>query len=339
VIGRLRREAGSRLFRGRVRLGIGEQLGAISSEDLEDIRRRFPLAKFFVLGHARSGTSFLGRLIRLHPRVHCEWQTQFFSDRGPIPYFTSPSFRHWLRHPSNKWVAGWDPTPALLRVCLDTILEREARRVGKDIVGDKSPNENGATAVHWLAALYPEARVIYIVRDGRDTILSKRVQAFIDQPDSLGRADRRMRQAFLADPRGFSGGRRSMFSSGWLENAARGWSESVSGSVAAGKELYRDRFETVRYEDLLQDPLAPLRRLWAFLGAEPDLPSLEAAVRQHAHENPEAEWHQSSGPETVRQLPRGVKGGWRDFFTPEDAARFERAAHDTLAAFGYLQPE
>jgi hypothetical protein len=336
MIGRLKREAGSRLYRGRIRLGEGTDLPRLAPEDLEDVRRRFPLPKFFILGHARSGTSFLGRLIRLHRRVHCEWQTQFFSARGPIPHFTSPSFQHWLRHPSNKWVAGWDPTPALLRVSLDTILEREARRVGKDIVGDKSPNENGEVAVRWLSAVYPDARLIYIVRDGRDTILSKRVQAFLDQPDSLGRGDRRVRTAFLKDPAAFTGSSRSMFTTGWLENAARVWSGSVAGSVAAGRGLYGDRFEVVRYEDLLDDPLAPMRRLWGFLGADPQDPGLEAAIHAQVRENPEADWHQASGSAFVRDLPRGVHGGWRTVFTPDDAASFERVAHDTLEAFGYL---
>jgi hypothetical protein len=105
-----------------------------------------------------------------------------------VPYLTSAGFRGWLRHPSNKWASGWDPTPALLRISCDLLLERGAELAGKGTVGDKSPNENDAQAVLWLAAIYPDARLIYIVRDGRDTVLSKRIQAFIDQPESLGAA-------------------------------------------------------------------------------------------------------------------------------------------------------
>jgi hypothetical protein len=326
------------LFRGRVRLGDGGGLERIHPEDLEDIQRRFPMPKFFILGHARSGTSFLARLIRLHPDVHCEWQTQFFSDRGPIPYFTAPAFRHWLRHPSNKWVTGWDPTPVLLRVCLDTILEREGRRVSKRIVGDKSPNENGAAAVHWLSAVYPDARLIYIVRDGRDTILSKRIQAFIDQPDTLKRQDRRVRTAFLEDPSQFLEGRRSIFTPAWLEAAARGWSEAVQGSAAAARELFGRRYQVVRYEDLLTDPNRVLRQLWEWLGAGPPDADLAASVRLQVQENPEAEWHEASASALAQALPRGTYGGWRRVFTSSDADLFERVAHDGLEAFGYLSP-
>ncbi|MBF8260592.1 MAG: sulfotransferase [candidate division NC10 bacterium] len=335
MIGNLRREAGNRLFGERIRLGDGSDLGRISPEDLEDVRRRFPLPKFFILGHARSGTSYLARLIRLHRRVHCEWQTQFFSDRGPIPYFTASSFRHWLRHPSNKWVAGWDPTPVLLRVSLDTILEREARKIGKDIVGDKSPNENGHVAIRWLSAVYPDASLVYIVRDGRDTILSKRIQVFIDQPQTLGRRDRRVRRDFMENPAAFLHGARSIFTSNWLQDAARRWAEAVQASVRAGRELYGERFELVRYENLLQDPYPAMRRLWRFLGADADDADLESSVREQAQQNPEAEWHRVSGSALVRDLPRGVHGGWRTVFTTADQAAFERIAGAVLEAFDY----
>jgi hypothetical protein len=338
MIDGLRREIGRRVFRGRVRLGDGAGLGRITPDDLDDLRRRFPLPKFFVLGHARSGTSFLARLLRAHPEVHCEWQTQFFSERGPIPYFTAPAFRAWLRHPSNKWVAGWEPTPALLRACLDTILERGARQAGKRIVGDKSPNENADRAVRWISALYPDGRLIYIVRDGRDTILSKRIQAFIDQPESLGRRDRRVRQEFMAHPQAFLDGRRSIFTEAWLESSARGWADAVGSSVAAGQELLGESFRVVRYEDFLEDPLPPLARLWEFLGAAPVGPEIESLVRAQGGMNPEAEWHAASASGVAEFLPRGVRGAWRRLFTAADVARFDDAAGNVLETYGYLEP-
>ena len=334
----LRHQAARWLFRGRIRLGDGASLAAIRPEDLEDVRRRFPRPKFFIFGHARSGTSFLARLIRLHPDVHCEWQTQFFSERGPIPYFTSTSFRQWLRHPSNKWASGWDPTPTLLRVCCDTILERAADKVGKSTVGDKSPNENGAEAVRWLAAVYPDARLIYIVRDGRDTVLSKRIQAFIDQPRTLGRADRRVRRDFIQDPGPFLRKEKSIFTRRWLAEAAGNWSRAVQESVADGRRHFGDRFTAVRYEDVLADPYHVIRGLWMFLGVGPGDADLESSVARQVQENPEAEWHQTSAFTFVRGLPRGVHGGWRTLFTKADAEGFEEGAREALQAFDYLAP-
>jgi hypothetical protein len=334
----MRRAIAQWIYRGRIRLGDGLGLEPILADDLAQARRRFPRPKFFIFGHARSGTSFLARLVRQHPDVHCDWQTQFFSERGPIPYFTSPSFRRWLRHPSNRWTQAWDPTAALLRVCCDTILEREAEKAGKRVVGDKSPNENGAQAVRWLAAVYPDAHLLYIVRDGRDTVLSKRVQAFIDQPQTLGRADRRVRQAFIQEPQPFIERRRSLFTPAWLEAAARNWAHNVEGSVAAGRELFGDRFALVRYEALLAEPYRSLTALWTFLGVGSGEAALEAEVEKETRSNPEADWHGSSAFAFVQLLPRGVHGGWRDLYTTADAQLFERAAGNALRQFDYQRP-
>ena len=48
-------------------------------------------------------------------------------------------------------------------------MEREAAKEGKPIVGDKSPSSTiHGQAVRDLHSIYPDAKLIYIVRDGRD---------------------------------------------------------------------------------------------------------------------------------------------------------------------------
>jgi hypothetical protein len=216
------------------------------------------------------------------------------------------------------------------------LLERGAELAGKGTVGDKSPNENDAQAVLWLAAIYPDARLIYIVRDGRDTVLSKRIQAFIDHPESLGRSYRRLRQAFIDDPGPFLRNERSIFTEAWLGDAARKWDKAVEESVAAGRQRYGDRFAVIRYEDLLAEPYATMDGLWRFLGVAPAGADVEASIVRLSQDNPEARWHESSSFAFVHELPRGVHGGWRSLFTAADAALFEAAARRSLTAFGYL---
>ena len=41
---------------------------ALTLEEASEARQFFPLPKFFIFGHARSGTTLLTRLVRLHPR-------------------------------------------------------------------------------------------------------------------------------------------------------------------------------------------------------------------------------------------------------------------------------
>ena len=63
-------------FRGRMPKQERSPILAITPEEVAQAREFFPLDKFFIYGHARSGTTLLTRLIRLHPEVHCNYQGQ-----------------------------------------------------------------------------------------------------------------------------------------------------------------------------------------------------------------------------------------------------------------------
>ena len=59
------------------------EIPAITAKEVTEIKQFFPREKFFIFGHARSGTTLLVRLVRLHPEVHCNYQAHFFS-RKPL---------------------------------------------------------------------------------------------------------------------------------------------------------------------------------------------------------------------------------------------------------------
>ena len=316
-------------------LGDGFQLKTIDAHQLQFIQHRFPRKKFFVFGHARSGTTLLARLLKIHPEVHCNWQTQFFSERGPVPYLTSENFHKWLTHRSNRWVSGQDLTAAMLRVSLDLILELEAEKAGKPIVGDKSPNNNGAQAIRWLSCVYPDAQLIYILRDGRDTVLSKRIQAFIDQPQNLSLEDRRILEDLVQDVRPFTEQARSLFSESWLREAASQWGEDVHECVSTARSLYDQRLFEIRYEDLLGSPQDWMERLFQFLNVDSTGGDLSQMILEEMESNPAAEWHEDTGFEFVKHIPRGTHGVWQKAYREEDLTLFESIAGRTLQEFGY----
>src|SRR5688500_15827926 len=113
----------------------------ITSAEVAEIRQFFPREKFFILGHARSGTTLLMRLARLHPEVHCNYQAHFFT-RQPLlkSLVNTPEAEEWLGRKSNRWNEGGDLSALVLRAAADIVMEREAAHAGKRIVGDKSPS-------------------------------------------------------------------------------------------------------------------------------------------------------------------------------------------------------
>ena len=71
------------LIKGDPRKNTRNPIPAITPEEVAEIKQFFPREKFFILGHARSGTTLLMRLARLHPEVHCNYQAHFFT-RPPL---------------------------------------------------------------------------------------------------------------------------------------------------------------------------------------------------------------------------------------------------------------
>ena len=73
------------------------EIPPITPEEIDEIRQFFPRRKFFIFGHARSGTTLLMRLVRLHPQVHCNYQAHFFT-RKPLlkSLVNNPEAQEWL---------------------------------------------------------------------------------------------------------------------------------------------------------------------------------------------------------------------------------------------------
>jgi hypothetical protein len=314
---------------------------AITAEEAAEARLFFPLDKFFIFGHARSGTTLLTRLVRLHPKVHCNYQAHFFT-RPPLleALVADPEVGAWLSRRSNRWNRGRDLSPVVLRAASDFIMEREARAVGKGApgctVGDKSPNSLlDGEAVRLMDKLYPDGRLIFIVRDGRDAAISHRFQAFVEKPDGLPAPDRQIRQVFTEAPADFMAGKRSIFTEKGIRQAAAGWVKNVTETDLAARTLLGERYCSLRYEDLLQNPLEEMRRLWYFLGVDARLDGLEQALTAELAQNPDADWQQQKAGEIAAPLQKGQRGTWREVLTPRDRVIFAEVAGNTLTAWKY----
>jgi len=309
----------------------------ISKRELSEIKAIFPLSKFFIYGHARSGTTLIARLIRVHPEVHCNYQAHFFTRPPTIHSLVeSPAVREWLTRPDNRWNQGKDLSPVILRIVADYIMEREARELGKSIVGDKSPNSLlDGKSVHKLYSIYPDAKLIYIARDGRDTVLSHRFQAFIDFQETLSDEDHRIREDFTYHPEQFLDGRRSLFTRQALINGAQNWVRNMQETDSIGKERFGENYYSFRYEDLIAKPLEEMDRIWEFLGITSDFPRKKESVQKEFTQNPDADWQRHQERDLVANLKKGKSGGWRELFTEQDKDIFQEIAGDTLTAWGY----
>ena len=322
---------------GDARLHRKTPIPALSRADLDDFHRFFPRTKFFILGHARSGTTLLMRLVRLHPEVHCDYQAHFFTRRPLLKSLVdSPAVEEWLTRKSNRWNHGKDLSPVVLRAAAEFIMERDAARLGKRIVGDKSPSSTiHGQSVRDLHHIFPDARLIYIVRDGRDVAISERFRNFVEDSRFLGRRDRGILERLRHDPESFVGGRNSLFTEEMLERVAHGWATDLAEVDSEARRLFRRNYLVLRYEDLLEQPVRELERIWRFLGAKPSSRSLAARIRAEMDSNPDGEWQARRGQQLSSFLTKGRAGNWQSLFNERDRDVFRAASGDALQRWKY----
>jgi hypothetical protein len=325
------------LLRGESRAHRSTPIPQITAEDLADFHRFFPRAKFFVFGHARSGTTLLMRLLRLHPEVYCDYQAHFFTRRPLLKSLVdTPEVEEWLHRKSNRWNHGKDLSPIVLRAAAEYIMERDAARAGKRIVGDKSPSSTiHGQSVRDLHSVFPDAKLVYIVRDGRDVLISERFRNFVEESRYLDIKGKQILEDLRKAPESFGAGKRSILTASMLYRVAGGWAANLKEVDSEGRRLFGRNYIALRYEDLLEDPARQLRLLWNFLGVRRMPNILDRRIREEMRSNPDEEWQSRRGHDLAPFLAKGKPGNWRTLLTERDRVLFQEVAGDVLLAWKY----
>jgi hypothetical protein len=138
-------------------------------------------APIFIVGCPRSGTTLLTVLMDRHDRIAMTPETHFIPDLPPDRYMRRGvdhgAIVDYFLDYSYLWDMKLDRARVLQRFRGDAptfanffrrALEEYASGRGKVRVGEKSPEHLGA--IPTLVAWYPRARILWLVRDGRDAV-------------------------------------------------------------------------------------------------------------------------------------------------------------------------
>jgi len=241
--------------------------------------------------------SFVIRLARPHYALRYGWPRRFDAERAADLIVANGSWRRWGIPPAEGRAALVEPPPASFADMVRRAYAGWAAREGKPRYADKTPMH--VLHLHRLARMFPEARFVHLVRDGRDVALSYRSVAW--GPETV-------------------------------EDAALLWRRRVGAGRRAGRRLGPDRYREVRYEDLVAEPERVARELCAFV----DLAWDDAMLRYPARAGeviaatrfPEAH-------DRLRLPPTPGLRDWRTQMPADDVARFEAIAGPELKAHGY----
>lgn len=267
---------------------------------------------FFVLGAPKSGTTWLELALNTHPEVLCKGEGKFPFFRERLVEATQ-TYNRFLSERSKR-VFGRETFPkvglpeldAVFRAFVEGRLRRDAPSVKR--LGSKDPDLG--LYISDVAAVFPEADYIHIIRDPRDACLSmwhhmKRVHP--EQPTG-----------------GFEAN---------LLDTAKGWTSYIKG-VRAEAEHRKLRYVEVRYEDMAVDPTTVLEGVFTFLDVDVSSATLARCVQATRFSV------LSQGREPVEEnrlsfFRKGVAGGWRDELTPAQSEAILGVAAHVAADLGY----
>ncbi|MCA1682755.1 MAG: sulfotransferase [Actinobacteria bacterium] len=273
----------------------------------------------FVVGCPRSGTTLLQRMLDAHHEVavipETLWIARIYERRSGLTDdgLVTPKLidkllakRRFVRMGIDRaeleglLARGGRPYASFVTDVFDLY----GRARGKRLVGDKSPGY--VRSIPTLHGLWPDARFVHLIRDGRDVALSAVLWR---------KADR-----VLGDFRAWSG-------DPWT-TAALWWERSVRLGREAASQLPEGIYIELRYEDLVAAPEAACRKVCAFLGVHYDAGML---CFHAGRTTPDP-----ALPTKRQWLP--PTAGLRDWRTQMPAAhleRFEAAAGELLTELGY----
>jgi hypothetical protein len=274
----------------------------------------------FLVGCARSGTTLLHRLVDAHPQIaivpEMHWITDFFGDRwwldseagvtvaelnGMIEH---ERFRLFRFTPEQLLGLVDDGQPLPYVTFLNRFFALYRENSGKPLVGNKTPAY--VRRIDALHSVWPEAKFVHLIRDGRDVCLSVRNWYHADR--TAGRYS-----TWLEDP---------------VSTSALWWKLKVLSGRMSGRKLPAELYYELQYENLVADPAAECDRLCSFLGLSYD----DAMLRFH-----EGKTKTKPGLDAKRAWLPVTPGlrNWRTQMPAPEIERFEAAAGDLLRELGY----
>lgn len=285
----------------------------------------------FIVSAPRSGSTWLATALNFHPQMFATEQRLFGrfcevwrnNDGTTSPRITFDSYARafgmhyfypFMGLTFEQFVGEFQSEFAQF------LVEFARRRTGKQVVIDKvTPYPGTATfVVQRIERMFPQAKIVQLVRDGRDVLTSGTFDWLLKDAEGTPRHD------FFVHPR--SGMRLTrFFDDAVIERWALNWMETLD-AVPEPDSL-------VRFEAMKSDLASQLRTLFRTFGVE-DLQALADECAQ------QTTFRKMSGREAgvadpLAKARKGIIGDWRNYFTREDGKRFEELAGRGLVALGY----
>jgi hypothetical protein len=297
---------------------IAETSRRIANETTDDHGRDPYL---FIVGCARSGTTLVRRIVDAHPQIaittEMHWISHYVNyfknqNRLVTPELVTELTGHkrfaQFEIPREEFegllgCAEAIPYPTFLRRLFDLY----GKINNKPLVGNKTPAY--VRSMPTFHALWPEAKFVHIIRDGRDVCLSVL---------NWKKAER-------------TAGRYASWEEDPVTTTALWWERKVHKAREDGAALGPALYHETLYEDLVEDPERECKKLCEFLGVPYDDAMIRFAEGKTRTDLPNA---RQTPKKAWLPITSGLRK-WRTEMPVKDVERFEAATGNLLEELGY----
>nr|MBN1230022.1 sulfotransferase [Anaerolineae bacterium] len=253
----------------------------------------------FIIGAARSGTTWVYDILRNHPQVAGIYESWLFTPNNGVGSLFSDA--HWPAKRSG--LGNFMSREKVLQYSRELAVNIMAHAIESETqyLVEKSPNH--VFAIPLIREIFPEAKFICVIRDGRDVAVSVRAAA----------------RSWSKDWRHSFG--RSMWSS------ARAWKYAIQRARQEAQSLGNDYME-IRYEQIHEDPLTAYQIMFDFCQIAYDESVLQGIFTA-------TDFSRNYKPGETKFRRGGRVGDWKHSFSLVDTLMFKQAAGDLLIDLGY----
>lgn len=262
----------------------------------------------FIVGAPRSGTTWLHHMVAAHPAVASvkeeltvikyvsDWDRRYQQEKYHIDQ------GHWyqgipLLYHEEEFYNG------LRTLAVHAYSRVLDKRPLAACVLDKHPLY--ALHIPLIHRIFPEAKVLHIIRDGREVAVSM-----------------------------MSAKKRIGFGEGEIKGAAWDWARHVAEARREGGKLGPDRYLELRYEDLMEGTAPCMGTVFDFCG----LPTSGEQVQQIAAEYSIENKQVSTGNTDVNALRNTPGAIWKTKLSLRERWTLDRVAGHLLLELGYAKP-
>ncbi len=268
---------------------------------------------FFIIGCQKSGTTWVESILNGHPQICCHGETKLAHLIAPV--FSQAVEKYNKQHKAKKLgMLYHDAVVHLIRTTMAMLFHQWAAHDVPNVkcFGERTPEH--ALAIPILLGLFPEARFIHIIRDGRDGAVSGWFHNLKQKNTNFGNVFPK-------------------FSSYAQYFADKHWCKYIH-TARQSAETIPDQYMEIRYEDLHQQNESNIKIMLQFLEVDADNDMICKCADAGSFKRLSG-GRERGQVDNKSHFRKGIVGDWKTHFDEDAYHAFMRIAGDLIHDLGY----